>query len=94
MLIRLAVRLAGQISITVMAKVLAKERKRLADHGVDTKKESLSLDVTLTFTMGSEKGILEVAANTGKTKLGDAEINYEANSEWPRTSAENVEPEV
>ena len=85
MLIRLAVRLAGQISITVMAKVLAKERKRLADHGVDTKKESLSLDVTLTFTMGSEKG---------KTKLGDAEINYEANSEWPRTSAENVEPEV
>lgn len=90
---RLAVGYAGEISVQVTAKVLARERKTLADRGVNVRKEPVPLDVTLTFTMGSEKGILEVSATSGKTKLGDAEINYEANSEWARTSAEIIDAE-
>jgi hypothetical protein len=74
----------GEISISVSRKVLAAERKRLAGEGIDTMKEPIALNVKLSFIMGSEKGVLEVSASSGKTELGNAKMNYEANSQWNR----------
>ena len=76
------------------SKVLAKERKKLGDNGIDVRKEPIAFDVTLSFTMGCEKGVLEVSATSGKTKLGDAQMNYEASTNWKQTSSENVEAEA
>lgn len=84
----------GEISINVTSKVLTKERKRLEGEGVDARKKPILFDVKLSFIMGGEKGVLEVSATSGKTKLGNATMNYEANSQWKRTSSEEVKAEA
>ncbi|KAF7506972.1 hypothetical protein GJ744_011103 [Endocarpon pusillum] len=55
--------------------MLANEWKRLQDESFDVKRKPVPLDVTLSFKIGGEKGILEVGATSGKTKLGDAQMN-------------------
>lgn len=77
---------AGEILINVTANILAQKRKKLEDEGLNVRKKSIPLDITLTITIGGEKGILEVSATSGKAKIGDAEVNYEANSKWKRAS--------
>ena len=84
----------GEVIIKVTSAFLTKERKRLKDEGFDVKRKPIPLDVTLSFKIGGEKGILEVAATSGKTKLGDAQMNYEANSEWKRAGSEDIKPEA
>jgi hypothetical protein len=84
----------GEISIGVSEKVLAKERKRLAGEEADTKKQPIPFDVKLSFIMGGEKGVLEVSASSGKNKLGNAKMNYEANSRWKRTGSEDLKGEA
>ncbi|ERF72261.1 hypothetical protein EPUS_02148 [Endocarpon pusillum Z07020] len=84
----------GEIIINVTSTVLNKERKRLKDEGFDVKKKPIPLDVTLSFKIGGEKGILEVAATSGKTKLGDAQMNYEANSECKGAWSEDIKAEA
>lgn len=84
----------GEIIIKVTSNVLTKERKRLKDEGFDVKRKPIPLDVTLSFEIGGEKGILEVAATSGKTKLGDAQMNYEANSECKGAWLEDIKAEA
>lgn len=85
--------LGGEIIIRVTTKLLTKVRRKLLGEGSNVKKP-IPLDVTLSLIMGSEKGVLEVIATSGKTKLGDAQLNYEANSGWKRMSAEDVKAEA
>ncbi len=84
----------GEIIIHITTKLLAKVRRRLEGEGFDVKKKPIPLDVTLSLIMGSEKGVLEVKATSGRTKLGDAKLNYQANSGWKRMSAEDVTVEA
>jgi len=90
---QIPVQCAGEISVNITPKLLAKVRKRAQGEAMDMKKKPVAFDVKLTFIMGSEKGVLEVSANSGKTKLGNAKMNYEASSQWKRTGSEDVKAE-
>jgi hypothetical protein len=62
---------------------LVKERSQLAAADPNIRKKPIAIDVTLTFTVGSDKGIIEVSANSGQDSLGKPTLMYHAaTSDW------------
>jgi hypothetical protein len=44
------------------------------------------IEISLVFTMGSDKGVLEVSARSGKREVGDTTIEWQPGSFWQRES--------
>jgi hypothetical protein len=93
-LINIPVQPGGEISLNISPKLLNKVRKKLQGEATNMKKKPIAFDVKLSFIMGSEKGVLEVSASSGNTKIGKAKMNYEANSQWKRTGSEDFKAEA
>jgi hypothetical protein len=56
-------------------------------------KKPTVLEFTLHFTIGSDKGVLDVSATSGTKTVGQSTIEYQANSAWPRMSQADIEAE-
>lgn len=61
-----------------LADVIKRERKKFKKQNGDSIPASLDIEVDISMTMGSEKGVLSVSAKVGHAKVGTAVIQYDS----------------